>query len=178
MFQVVWPAVTDPRDTGRRSSTSGSRRALYATVALASFAVGAGSYAVMNFAQLAVWGWNRDDRIVFAVAATFAVWTSVLLFAANHIAGVAEANMKATSLPSMSVPMLFPEQSSPETWTQPEMEKGDRLLEADMFDGDETTRVVVLLKPNGVLKGYSGPLTGEGLRLVMDSDFDLPPEPK
>lgn len=146
----------------------------------AAVAAGAGAYLTMDLVRFALSHLPDTDQIQVAVAAAFAVWTSWLIFAAAHLAALAgTSHGHAGGVPMMQVPMLIPEYSEAGTWVQPAVEDGDRLMEAEMFDdAGEAVRIVVLLKTSGVLKGYSGPLDGRALHLVLGPDSDMPPEPK
>jgi hypothetical protein len=128
---------------------------------------GCGTYVVLSMTHLFV-------PLEVSVALAFAVWTGWLMFAATRMVG-AVGHM---SVSTIAVPMLIPEHSNANDWVQPEVEKGDRLMEAEMVDDDgESARIVVLVKPNGIVKGYSGPLSGQALRLAISPEGDLPPEP-
>lgn len=73
---------------------------------------------------------------------------------------------------------LRPEFEDAAGWVQPEREEGDELLEADMVLSDGTeTRLIVLVKPDGRVLGFSGPMVGHGLHLRLGPPDNLPEPP-
>lgn len=156
MFQVVWPAV----------NTSYPGKPMLAAMIALHLSVTGTMLVVMRFAP-----GSPETRLAAAVATSFQIfvlWAVVVVL--RGTAWVREQAAKA-------IPQITPMYSTADTWVRPEQEDGDRLLEADVFGDDhETRRLVLLLKKDGRLFGFDGPLDGDHIHFVMGGDE--PPEPE
>lgn len=138
--------------------------------ALSSVAIGFGSYSAMSVVFALTNNWQVTIPTALAVTTFWLVL--IMTWMVEEI-----APPTGFGVPMFPVPLLLPQIEDPDHWSQPKVENGDRLVEAEMEEGGKMHRIVVLLKPNGVVRGYSAPLTGDALRLALSPDDNMPPEP-
>lgn len=127
---------------------------------------------------------ERIGRLVWATAISIGIWVTLILTLLDNSLGSIDRLFKAhleeaRKPPDFGIPMTSPQRVSAEEWTQPEREDGDRLVEGRQLDRDGEVRPIVLLvKPNGEIHGYSRALDGLGINLELEGQRpDMPPDP-
>lgn len=173
MFKVVWPAVivepifseVNPKRSVLRLKLLTSLMAGVAMIGLVTFWLST----IRVLTDLA-----PIEELQWTLALSLATWATAMVWVAET------ATSRSLTVPSVSLPLLIPEQSTAETWTQPKVGSNDRLIEAEMVNDDGVPQpIVVVVTSSGLIKGYSRPLDGNALRLRWSPDDNpMPPEPK
>lgn len=130
---------------------------------------------------------ERINRLAIGTAAAIGVVaTAIAILIDRSLWDIAKHMAAISGPPDFGVPILhgMPKLTlirvSADEWTQPEPEEGDRLIEGEQLDLDGVERPIVLLvKANGEVHGYSRALDGHGVHLVLDNRNvdDLPADP-
>lgn len=127
---------------------------------------------------------QRIGRLIWAAAISMGLWATLILALVDSTMGSVNVALKGSleamsQPPDFGIPFMRPQRVSAEDWTQPEREDGDRLIEGSQLDRDGEVRPIVLLvKPNGEIHGYSRALDGLGIDLQLENQRrDMPPDP-
>lgn len=131
--------------------------------------------AVGVFTETTVEG--RVDRLIWGIAASLALWMTLIVSIIDHYQNERRGYGADASI--LEIPRLQAHRTTAEEWTQPVKGEGDQLVEGTQLDADgEWNPIVLLVRANGEIHGYSRPIDGAGLNFTLTAGGpDMPPDP-
>lgn len=133
--------------------------------------------AVGVFTETTVEG--RVDRLIWGIAVSLALWMTLIVSIIDHYQNERQGRGPGAGASVFEIPRLQAHRTTAEEWTQPVKDEGDQLVEGTQLDADgEWNPIVLLVKANGELHGYSRPIDGAGLHFTLTAGGpDMPPDP-